>query len=150
MTDSRKTDRPEVKPRTRCECRDHACAERNSAARRGGHRSPETGGWILGPCPREATRYVLVLSASSGNTENMALCDHCTPPDRSARCACTSHSCGSDHGADENKRPIHCMRDAVRMVTVPFDKGTHGHSLGEMRNVPMCSACASYHEKRDK
>ena len=41
-----------------------------------------------------------------------------------------------------------CPRHAVRMVTVPFDKGTHGYALGEMREVPMCGSCSEYHEAK--
>lgn len=63
------------------------------------------------------------------------------------RCECRNPDCpGSLRERTDGPREA-CRDEAVRMVTVPFDKGTHGYQLGEMREVPMCAACAEHHEK---
>ena len=45
---------------------------------------------------------------------------------------------------------MHRTREAVRMVRVPDTERDHGAEPVRYLSIPMCAACASFHEKRAK
>ena len=67
------------------------------------------------------------------------------------RCECRETACSNEyqHGTEGGAgRWNECAADAVRLVTVERMDGADAVGFARFREVPLCAACAEYHEKK--